>query len=355
MLRHQRRLARCPNPTFVRPTGELILLLFVLSPAPPPTDPGCVRGPHSGACGLRAARQRKPNGPNAPQSRTGDQRPNAFPFEVFRATRFVRGVRCPRCQRAEVRRWGGFAGRRRYRCRSCGRTFSDFTGTPLAYLKRIDRWSGHCASVEETDTVREEAARLGVHRNTAFRWRHRLLDALHRRDATVLDGVVILRDTPFAHSEKGSRHVAAPRRRGWGTRGEWLRARQAWVMTAHSQTGRVVSGVAGPLRPSAKDYQHLLAGRLSVGVRLASDRGLRGPAVTSYLGSVHKYEPAHHFRKDREDAGRYIARLRGWIRRFHGVATKYLPHYLLWHRYHEALTIDGVDLGRWRLTQFFDR
>jgi transposase-like protein len=302
---------------------------------------------------MRAARHQVPSDPNTSRSWTVEQTPNAFPFEVFRATRFVRGVRCPRCRAADVRRWGGFAGRRRYRCRSCDRTFSDFTGTPLAYLKRIDRWSGHCASVEETETVREEAAHLGIHRNTAFRWRHRLLHALDRRDATVLDGVVILRDTPFAHSEKGSRHVAASRRRGWGKSGEWLSARRAWVMTARSQSGRVISTVAGPLRPSGKDYQHWLAGRLSLGVRLASDRGLLGPAVRSFLGSVHRYEPAHRWRKERDDAGRYIARLRAWIRRFHGVATKYLGHYLLWHRYHEALS-HGIDLGHWRLRQFVD-
>src|SRR5262245_20926599 len=113
---------------------------------------------------MRSSRPPFPSGPTpSPDSEPDsdvEREPNTFPFEVFRRTRFVRGVRCPRCGGSEVRRWGGFAGRQRFRCSSCARTFSDFTGTPLAYLKKIDRWPGHCASIEETESVRREAARL---------------------------------------------------------------------------------------------------------------------------------------------------------------------------------------------------
>jgi hypothetical protein len=33
-----------------------------------------------------------------------------------------------------------------------------------------------------------------------------------------------------------------------------------------------------------------------------------------------------------DNARQYTGTLVGWLRRFHGVATSYLPHYLLWHR-----------------------
>ncbi len=34
-----------------------------------------------------------------------------------------------------------------------------------------------------------------------------------------------------------------------------------------------------------------------------------------------------------QNVNAYHSRLKGWMTRFHGVATKYLDHYLGWHRY----------------------
>lgn len=34
-----------------------------------------------------------------------------------------------------------------------------------------------------------------------------------------------------------------------------------------------------------------------------------------------------------QNVNAYHSRLKGWMKRFHGVATKYLDHYLGWHRY----------------------
>ena len=47
---------------------------------------------------------------------------------------------CPHCQGLHVVRNGHADGRQRYKCRDCGRSFNTLTGTPLARLRRRERW-----------------------------------------------------------------------------------------------------------------------------------------------------------------------------------------------------------------------
>jgi transposase-like protein len=58
----------------------------------------------------------------------------------------------------------------RYRCCSCGRTFNDLTGTPLARLRHKAKWLAYSQVLLDSLPVRTAADRVGVHRNTAFRW-----------------------------------------------------------------------------------------------------------------------------------------------------------------------------------------
>ena len=297
--------------------------------------------------------------PPAPEPRNGVQRPFAaqravgfgrhpssppFPFEAYRRMRFARGNRCPRCQSSEVLRWGGYAGRRRYRCQQCGRTFSDFTGTPLAGVKKIDRWLGHCEGAVRSETLRCQAARLGIHRNTAFRWRHRLLNALQDNDTGRLDGIITARETTFPRSAKGARSLDRPgRRRGWAFGWELLRAPSVWVMVARANSGRVASGLADLGRPSDRDYARLLGGRLGASPSFAtSGKGGALQLFARRIGSGHVCRAP-----DQDSAGvaQYVMRLLGWIRRFNGVATRYLGNYLTWHRFLHAVKSAATGFG----------
>jgi transposase-like protein len=84
---------------------------------------------------------------------------------------------CPRCGSEGVERWGRAAGIQRFRCREpgCRRTFNALTGTPLARLRQKALWLDYCEALVDGLSVRKAAKRSGVHRTTAFRWRHRFL------------------------------------------------------------------------------------------------------------------------------------------------------------------------------------
>jgi transposase-like protein len=267
-----------------------------------------------------------------------------------RKTRFGGGLACPRCGSRHVHRWGGFSGRRRYRCRGgCGRTFSDLTGTPAAYIKKLDRWLAYGTGMLEGESLRAAARRLHLHPSTAFRWRHRLLQGLQAGDREELVGWVELAMRRVLRSRKGER--PGPGRRPWNRPPRhrtlpwlWPAGQVAGVVVACDRRGHAVTGVVDA--PVARDVEleRILGGRIrgpsatEPPVVVAQPGPLAPPArfarsqaalYRSLQGRGHlPSDPLLHVRT----ATAYGVRWHRWMRRFRGVATKYLPHYLIWHR-----------------------
>jgi len=140
---------------------------------------------------------------------------------------------CPRCQAERVVRNGQANGLQRYKCRGCGVTFNALTGTPLARLRHRDKWLLQAQALDEGLSVRKAAARMGVHRTTAFRWRHRFLTLPREVKAQHLDGVAEADETYVLRSYKGQRRqllaeqARKPRRRGGRAAKRGLSAEQA--------------------------------------------------------------------------------------------------------------------------------
>ena len=118
---------------------------------------------------------------------------------------------CPHCGGDDIRRWGRANGKPRHRCLSCGKTFNPLTGTPLAALHYPDRWSDQVKAMINGETLAQTAERCGVDYSTAFRWRHRFLEALNHGDPAILTGIVavdkkfILDSFESKRSAKGKR------------------------------------------------------------------------------------------------------------------------------------------------------
>ena len=286
---------------------------------------------------------------------------------ALRDRRFIRGLRCPHCDGRRIHRWGKAHGRQRYRCLACRRTFSDLTGTPVAYLKRLDLLTRYLACMRECLSIRESARRLRVHPNTAFRWRHRLLDTLRRAPAPPLGGGWIELDCFWlAHSRKGERPFrgGTPRRRAPPCLITYQGPRVC-VLLACDRRGGLLSALAPRSRPDVDGLEHLLSGRtttepeppvlvstrgpLGAEARLARRRGWTFARASGGLTGLLPW-PVHV----RTVVG-YRVRFVRWLRRFKGVATKYLANYLAWHRTLDADVRSGIEanLVRWPLPSGF--
>src|ERR1700721_2388676 len=97
---------------------------------------------------------------------------------------------CPHCAGREVVGWGRSHGLLRFRCKSCGRPFNALTKTPMAHLRKKEKWLDHARAMIEGKSLAKTAQLCGVHPTTAFRWRHRFLRAPAVHKPRSLSGIV---------------------------------------------------------------------------------------------------------------------------------------------------------------------
>lgn len=121
---------------------------------------------------------------------------------------------CPACSAERPYRWGKSGTTQRWRCRSCQKTFTALSGTPLAYAKRRPELLEAALDMlgDQPRSCRKLAKALGVHRMTVWRWRLKVLRAIDGYGDHALAGLVEADETFFRESRKGSREWALHRK-----------------------------------------------------------------------------------------------------------------------------------------------
>ena len=117
---------------------------------------------------------------------------------------------CPHCGNKERSSWGSTrAGAQRWRCKSCERTWTGRTGSPLARIHRpglfIEVVRNMLAPHEEPLSCRKLGRRLGVSRDTVWRWRMVVFEELKAVLPSAMSGIIETDETYQRESRKGSR------------------------------------------------------------------------------------------------------------------------------------------------------
>jgi transposase-like protein len=260
---------------------------------------------------------------------------------------------CPHCSCKRILAWGKSNGLPRYRCGDCHRTFNALTGTPLARLRHKARWLTQAAALQDGLSVRKAAAHCDVAVSTAFRWRHRFLRAAKTHKPSNLTGIVEADETFFRRSFKGSRQWAKPspdapaptrkpRRRATrsGKRGTPLDelVPVLIVRDRNRATGDAIlpdltaPTIKAELMPMLAPEALLCTDANRAYGTIARDTGLRHEALNIAAGERVRDRVFHI-----QNVNAYDSRLKQWMRRFNGVATRYLDSYLGWRRMIERL------------------
>ena len=93
--------------------------------------------------------------------------------------RFSKGKVCPHCGHDEVSRNGKFNQKQRYICKSCRKTFTDFTLSPHYNSKKdIKKWILYAKCLVNGYSIRKCAKIVEISIPTSFYWRHKILDAI---------------------------------------------------------------------------------------------------------------------------------------------------------------------------------
>lgn len=257
-----------------------------------------------------------------------------------RLTEVVRSPeQCPHCQAeaGELRPWGHSHGLPRYRCHGCGRTCNPLTGTALAHLRKRERWESYSQALIDGISVRQAARYCEIDKNTAFLWRHRFLRQAATHRATHESGIVEADETFFLESFKGQRKLPRPaRKRGGVGRTRGTGSDQIPVLVVRDRSGQTAdfqldkldaAHVTAVLRPLIDPDAILCTDSAGVYAAFARATGVMHRTINVQRGR-RVVEGAFHI----QNVNAYDSRLKNWIRRFHGVATKYLENYLGWRR-----------------------
>jgi transposase-like protein len=86
---------------------------------------------------------------------------------------------CPYCQSEHFVKNGTQNNKQRFLCRKCKKSFVEQTGTVLSYTKKdLTVWEKYVNCMIEKYPLRKCAKVCNVSLQTAFYWRHKILDAL---------------------------------------------------------------------------------------------------------------------------------------------------------------------------------
>lgn len=192
-----------------------------------------------------------------------------------------------------------------YICRDCGKSFSASSNSITSRTrKKISIWAKYLKCMIDKKTLNESADECGISLRTAFVWRHKILDAIKEvAEKTYLEGVVEADETFFNVSYKGnhskSNTFTMPRK-------------------AHKRGGSVhTKGLCSTLCTDHEKAYLDFAKKKQINL-IQMEVECNTLDVNNRMIGIQRINAYH-------------SRLQGFIKKFHGVATKYLDNYIVWN------------------------
>lgn len=266
---------------------------------------------------------------------------------------------CPHCKSESIVGYGSYRDRKRYKCKHCGKTFNDLTGTSVSHIHKQAEWEQYVSCISDGLSLRASAARVGVSLRTSFLWRHKILGSFQDIGCTKLEGIVESDETFFLFSEKGQKEIKGrtARKRGGKASKAGINNEQVAVIVASDRNKHSIVEVAGRGRITAEKIDKTIGKWIIGGAvalcsdshrsykKFAKDKGLRHVAINASKGQ-HIKDKVYHI----QNVNNVHHLLKDWMRKFNGVATKYLQNYMNWFRIERENKADAPIYLRHALT-----
>ena len=253
---------------------------------------------------------------------------------------------CPHCGDNKYVKFGFKSNSQRYKCKSCARSFTEFTGTWMAGIHSKDKLDAYLALMMEEKSLDKIKTALSMNKKTAFDWRHKILASLSNTDTDDFTGITESDETFFLNSEKGRKVTnRESRKRGGKSNKRGISNDQVAVIVTQDRKSTLDLTVATMGRLKKVDIEKAIGNRIHPKKTI-----LCSDAHVSYKGFAIDNQLEHHSLKgtlkQRVKKGVYHIqhvnsthnRIKKWIdNRFWGVSTKYLQQYLNWYRVKEKI------------------
>lgn len=260
-------------------------------------------------------------------------------IDGIREVRFSNGLACIHCGSLSLKRNGKYRSRQRYLCKDCGKTFNDMSGSPLSGTHHPHKWLRYFEMMVEGKgkSLPKIALELEIYISTAFYWRHKTLNTIRSLGHTTLRGIVESDETYFLESEKGKKggipHRKS-RKRGGSAQKRGINNEQICVVVANDRNGGIFSQLAGRGRITSVQINQTLGKLIHKDAVLCTDSATNYKSFAKQISINHEVINARkgvHVKKGIyhiQHVNSYHSRLKNWMNRFNGVATRYLDNYL---------------------------
>lgn len=261
---------------------------------------------------------------------------------------------CPHCGHTKYVKYGVDKGAQRYKCKSCKRNFTEYSGTWMAGIHKKNKIDDYMVLMLEEKSLDKIKVELNINKKTAFDWRHKILSSLEDVDKDSFSGITESDETFLLFSEKGKRTLSRKgKKRGGRSKSKGISNDQVAIIATADRAGQQGWSVATLGRLKKEDIERSIGKRISEKTVLCSD------SHVSYKGFAKDNSIEHH--AIRADLKQYIKdgiyhvqhvnsmhnRLKKWINgQFWGVSTKYLQQYLNWFRAKEMLRYNNQPVSQ---------
>ncbi len=238
---------------------------------------------------------------------------------------------CPRCHNNIILKNGRTKlGRQRYICRSCGKSFSQTTGTAFMYSKKpLETWVKYVDCLNKNLTIRETASLLNISIATSFFWRHKILSVITSLyKPNKLSKNIEINELRLTENFKGNRSVKP----------EIINNRRNYVMvlscmdtdnnrllrtSVMNRIGRLDRNALDQfLAPSIDNGKIIIVPRNDKYVNFAKFHNMKICMVGSYS---YRIAGLNAKRADEQSV-----KFKKFLHQFAGVASKYLSYYIHW-------------------------
>ncbi len=136
----------------------------------------------------------------------------------------------------------------------------------------MDKWLNFRDVFVSSQTLRQTATAIGVHRNTTLRWRHCFLQSIKDDRAPILQGITEADETYFHESPKGCSHLKRASHRGVAKPAKQiLRPSSCVFFLARNRTGQTLDWITGPGQITKAQLGSVLQPVLATDVLLLND------------------------------------------------------------------------------------
>ena len=221
--------------------------------------------------------------------------------------------RCPICDGKKYIKHGSYKAIQRYKCKECGKTFSNATKSLWSYSKKdLNKWIEFIELMIKKKSLRFCAKRLHINLATAFYWRHKILHGLKLDSIpNKLQGDVHINKTIIVENFKGCRNITKKRRSN------------IWIIAAKGDEDSMI------VMPTFKDFWdwRIFDEKIYSKIHKKSYIVAYNDRYIAIKAKEHNKKIVKE-RKEDDRVGYIMMNLMKWISTFKGIATKYLEEYL---------------------------